>query len=209
MTLIDSLKWRYATKQFDTSKKVSASDLEKIKEAVQLSASSFGFQFYKVLIVENPEIREKLKPLSWEQPQITDASHLLVFCNYVNPTNEHVDAFLELKTKVQGLPEEVIKGYGDMAKGFLANLSGDAMLAWTAKQTYLALGNLLAACGDLKIDSCPMEGFDAEQYNEVLGLKEKGLNASVLAAIGYRSAEDQTQNLSKVRRPLEDLFETV
>lgn len=207
MEFIKNLEWRYATKKFDTQKKVSPEDLEKIKEAIQLSASSYGLQLYKVLIIEDEETRERLKPASWGQSQITDASHLLVFCNYAKVSNEQIDEFIELKARVQGIAVDNIKGYGEFIKGKLAEQSPLQVDHWTARQTYIALGNLLAACAELKIDACPMEGFEPEKYNEILGLTEKGLSAAVIATIGYRSEEDQTQHAKKVRKPLELLFE--
>ncbi|NRB52568.1 MAG: NAD(P)H-dependent oxidoreductase [Saprospiraceae bacterium] len=207
MDFIKNLEWRYATKKFDTQKKVSTEDLEKIKEAIQLSASSYGLQLYKVLIIEDQATREKLKPASWGQPQITDASHLLVFCNYAKVSDDQIDEFIELKSKVQGIPINAIKGYGEFIKGKLAEKSSVEVDHWTARQTYIALGNLLAACAELKIDACPMEGFEPEMYNEILGLTEKGLSAAVVATVGYRSEEDQTQHAKKVRKPMDSLFE--
>lgn len=209
MKLIEGLNWRYATKKFDPNKKVKPDDLDTIKEVIRLSASSYGLQLYKVLVIEDPEIREKLKSVSWGQPQITDASHLVVFCNYTNVTDQHIDDFLELKAETQNLELEGLKDYGSMMKGSMSGLSDSQKSQWTAKQTYIALGNLLAACSMLRIDACPMEGFDPAKYNKILGLAEKGLNAAVIATIGYRSNEDKTQHLKKVRKPNEVLFETL
>jgi len=209
MTLIDSLKWRYATKKFDPNKKVSDADLATIKEAIQLTATSYGLQLYKVLVIEDAETREKLKPAAWGQGQITDASQLFVFCAYTSVTPEMIDEYLQLKSDTQGMKVEDLKGYGDFMKGALGKLSPEMQQAWNAKQVYIALGNLLAACGELKVDACPMEGFDPAQFDEILGLKEKGLTASVLATVGYRSDEDKTKDAPKVRKSQEDLFETI
>ena len=209
MELIDSLNWRYATKKFDPTKKVSAEDLALIKEAVRLSASSYGLQLYKVLVIEDAEIREQLKPASWGQTQITDASHLFVFCNYADVQDGDIDAYINLKAETQGLDVESLKDYGNMMKGSMSGLSAAQKAIWTAKQTYIALGNLLAVCSLMRIDACPMEGFEAAKYNEILGLTEKGLNASVIATVGYRSDEDKTQFLKKVRKPEESLFESI
>lgn len=209
MGVIDNLKWRYATKKFDTSKKISPSDLETIKEAVQLSASSYGLQLYKVLIIEDAKLREKLKVVSWGQSQITDASYLVVFCNYSKVNDNLIDEFLSNKANTQNLNLDEIKGYGDFMKNNLSKKGADEIANWTAKQTYLALSNLLMACAELKIDACPMEGFEPEKYNEILDLYEKGLNASLIATIGYRSDEDKTQHEKKVRKPLNKLFEKI
>ncbi|MBT9186681.1 NAD(P)H-dependent oxidoreductase [Zobellia russellii] len=209
MNYIDHLKWRYATKKFDASKKIASDNLEKIKEAIQLSASSYGLQLYKVLIIENPLIREQLKTASWGQDQITDASHLIVFCNYTHVEDTHVDDFLHRTAITQNIEMNNLSDYGNFMKGKIKAMTALESFHWTVRQTYLALGNLLSACAELKIDSCPMEGFEADKYNAILGLTEKGLNAAVVATIGYRSHEDHTQHRPKVRKPLEELFEAV
>lgn len=209
MKLIENLKWRYATKKYDPTKKISAEDLEKIKEAVQLSASSYGLQLFKVLIIEDKKIREQLKPVSWGQPQTTDASHLLVFCNYNDVKDNHIDEFINLKSQIQNIDPSQLNGYGEFVKGKMKEISTVEKSNWTSKQTYIALSNVLNACAELKIDSTPMEGFEPDKYNEILGLKEKGLEASVVVAIGYRSEEDTTQNTKKVRKSLDMLFEVI
>jgi len=209
MNLINNLKWRYATKHFDSSKKVTNENLDKLKKAVQLSVSSYGLQLYKVLIVENKELREKLKPVSLGQDQITDASHLFIFCNFTDVKNQDVDDYLNLTAKAQNMDVNNLNGYGDFMKGKINDMSETESSNWTIRQTYLALGNLLNACAELKIDACPMEGFEPEKYNEILGLSEQGLNAAVIATIGYRSKEDHTQHRPKVRKPLNELFEVV
>jgi nitroreductase len=197
---IENLKWRYATKKFDPTKKISPEDLDILLEAVSLSASSYGLQPYKVLIVENPEIREQLRSAAWGQSQITDASHLIVFANRTNFGDELVDDYISNVGTTRALPAESLKGYTDLMKSKLLPLSEDSKAVWTAKQTYIALGNLLSAAAFLKIDSCPMEGFEAKKFNEILNLDKMGLNASVLATLGYRSEEDTTQHLKKVRK---------
>lgn len=209
MELINALNWRYATKKYDNTKKVSAEDLSTIKEAVRLSASSFGLQLYKVLVIENPEVRAKLLPAAYGQTQIVDSSQLFVFCNYTKFDETDIDTYTKLIANTRGLSEEAIKPFGDYLKGATANLSEEVRQIWTAKQTYIALGNLLAAAAELKVDATPMEGFDANQFNEILGLKEQNLNAAVIAAIGYRSEEDVTKDYAKVRKSTENLFETI
>ncbi len=209
MNYIENLKWRYATKKFDSSKKISSENLEKLKEAIQLSVSSYGLQLYKVIIVENTSLREKLKPVSWGQEQITEASHLVVFCNYTNVKDKHVDDFLNMTAKTQNIDVKYLSEYGDFMKGKINEMTTSESFNWTTRQTYLALGNLLNACAELKIDSCPMEGFEPEKYNDILGLSEQGLNAAVIATIGYRSNEDHSQNRPKVRKSLNELFEVL
>lgn len=209
MDLIDNLKWRYATKKFDTTKKVSDKDIDFIKESIQLSASSYGLQAYQIVDVKDAAIREKLQPASWGQTQITEASHLFVFCNSVDVSNEQIDEFVQLKSDVTGVELEKLSGYGDFMKGTLSKFPAEMKEAWTSKQVYIALGTALAACAELKIDSTPIEGFEPPKYNEILGLSEKGLNASVVLAIGYRHEEDHNQSVKKVRKPMDKLFMTV
>ncbi|MCK0191308.1 NAD(P)H-dependent oxidoreductase [Arenibacter sp. F20364] len=205
-TYIENLNWRYATKKFDTTKKVSEKDLENLLEATSLSASSYGLQPYEILVVKDSEVRAKLQPAAWGQSQITEASHLIVLANQSTFGEELVDDYLNNVSETRGIPENDLQGYADFMKSKLMPLSESAKATWTARQTYIALGNLLSAAADLKIDTCPMEGFDSAQFNEILGLTEKGLNAAVLVAVGYRSKEDKTQHYKKVRKNKENLI---
>ncbi|MBP4138544.1 NAD(P)H-dependent oxidoreductase [Flavobacterium geliluteum] len=205
-TYLENLNWRYATKKFDATKKIADADLNTIKEAVRLSASSYGLQPYKVVIVENPEIREQLKAAAYGQTQVTDASHLFIFANDVNVGEDAVNKYMTNISETRGLPLEALAGFSDMVKGSIANLSAEAKNNWTAKQTYIALGNLLNAAAELKIDATPMEGFNAAAFNEILGFDKLGLNASVIAPIGYRHDEDEAQHYKKVRKSQEELF---
>jgi nitroreductase len=203
---IKDANWRYATKKFDSTKKVSTEDLKTLKEAIRLSASSYGLQPYKVFIIENPELRAKIQPAAWGQSQIVDASQLIVFANMTNFSDEDIDVSLSLTTETRGLPADALKGYGDFMKSKIGVLSEDIRNTWTSKQTYLALGNLLNAAAELRIDVTPIEGFEPDKVNEILGLKQLGLNASVLATIGYRHKDDATQHYAKVRKSNEELF---
>lgn len=208
-TFIENQNWRYATKKFDATKKISATDLELLKKAIQLSSSSYGLQLYKVFIIENLAIRAQLQPVSWNQAQIIDASHLFVFANIVDVQDKHIDVYVENVAKTRRVAIETLKGYSDFMKSKIVTLPVEEKAVWTSKQTYLALGNLINAAAELKIDVTPMEGFDAEKYNEILGLNELGLNASLVAPVGYRHQEDVTQHSPKVRKPIEELFETI
>jgi nitroreductase len=204
--ILENRTWRYATKKFDDTKKISEKDFETLLEAVRLSASSYGLQPYKILVVSNTEIREKLKPVSWGQSQITDASHLIVFANQKTFGEELVDDYLSNVARTRNISIEDLKEYGSFMKSNLMDLSDETKETWTAKQTYIALGNLIQAAAELKIDTCPMEGFEAEKYDEILGLTKKGLTAAVVLAAGYRSTADQTQHYAKVRKSKEELF---
>lgn len=199
-------KWRYATKKFDPAKKVSDEDLETLLEATRLSASSYGLQPYHIYVISNKEIREKLKPVSWGQSQITDASHVIVFANSTDFDAHLVDDYLENVSETRNIPQEGLKGYGDFMKSKLLDLPSDIKGNWTTKQVYLAFGNAMQAAAELQIDTCPMEGFEPEKYNEILGLDEKNQNAAVVLAIGYRSKEDETQHYAKVRKSKAELF---
>jgi nitroreductase len=210
MQLIENLKWRYATKKYDNTKKVRNEDLTKIMEAIQLSASSYGLQLFKVLNIESPEIREELKAASWGQPQITDASHLFVFCNYADVKENDIDSYLHLKANVQKIDVEAIQGYGDFIKTKMTEMSIEEKQVWTAKQTYIALSSALSACAELKIDSTPIEGFSPKEYDRILKLNEKGLNASVVLSVGYRSEEDAAQNdKKKIRKSIDSMFTVI
>jgi len=206
---LEDQNWRYATKKFDATRKVSEADIKILKEAIRLSASSYGLQPYKVIFVETETLRAQLQPAAWGQSQITDASHLVVFANITNFGNQQIDAAIENLTKTRGLPADALNGYADFMKTKITTLPLENRNTWTSKQTYLALGNLLNAAASLKIDVTPMEGFEPEQFNAILGLDKLGLNASVVATIGYRSAEDATQHYAKVRKSEEELFLTL
>ena len=208
-SFIENQNWRYATKKFDTTKKVSPQDLETLKEAIRLSSSSYGLQLYKIILVENTTIREKLQPASWGQTQFVDASHLIVFANQTHIGNPEIDSYLKNVSQTRNMPIDALSGYGDFMKSKINSLPEEAKNVWTAKQTYLALGNLLNAAAELKIDVTPMEGFDAKEYNEILGLDKLNLNAAVVAAVGYRHEEDATQHYKKVRKSNADLFITI
>lgn len=209
MKLIEQLNWRYATKKFDPSKKINTDQLELLKEAIRLSPSSYGLQLYKVLIVENEDIRKELQKSSWGQSQITDASHLVVFCSVKPPFEKQIENLVKLKASAINKTADELKAYSKFMNEKLSEKSEKELMNWTAKQTYISMSNLLNACSELKIDSCPIEGFSPTEYNQILNLEEKGLQANVVVAIGYRSKEDVTQFIPKVRKPKEELFITV
>lgn len=208
-TFIENQQWRYATKKFDATKKISPEDFDILKEAIKLSASSYGLQPYKVLIIENPEIRAQILPYAWNQQQIVEASHLLIFANIVNFGAKEIDEHIKNVAVTRGLATESLQGYADFMKAKITNLPIESRNIWTSKQTYLALGNLMNVAAELKIDVTPMEGFEPENINKVLGLEDMGLNASLIATVGYRHVEDQTQHYAKVRKSNENLFVTI
>ncbi|WP_396193700.1 NAD(P)H-dependent oxidoreductase [Flavobacterium sp.] len=203
---IKNANWRYATKKFDATKKVSEEDILTLKEALRLSASSYGLQPYKLIFVENPELRAQIQPAAWGQSQIVEASHLLVFANITNFGDTQIEAHINNMAETRGLPKDALQGYGDFMKSKISTLPEAQRNVWTSKQTYIALTNLLNAAAELNIDVTPMEGFEPEKVNEILGLTELGLNASLMATIGYRHADDATQHYAKVRKSDEELF---
>lgn len=209
MSLIQSLKWRYATKKFDTTKSITAEDMQVILEAIQLTATSYGLQPYKVLNIANKEMRQQMQVASWGQAQVVDACDVLVFCAYTEITSDMVDNYVQRKATTQSIPLKNLTGYSAFMKSKIEEKSPEELIEWNARQIYIALGNLLAVCGELEIDACPMEGFEPEKYDEMLGLKEKGLTAVLVCPIGYRSAEDMTQHSPKVRKPLAELYELI
>lgn len=208
-TFLENQNWRYATKKFDALKKINDQDLGFLKQAIQLSTSSYGLQLYKVIDVQNPEIRSKLQAPSWGQSQIVDASHLFVFASFTHVNDQDIDTYLTNVAATRNIPVAALKGYGDFMKNSISAKSDADKIIWNEKQSYLALANLLNAAAELKIDVCPMEGFDAKQYNDILGLDAMGLTATVVATIGYRAQDDATQHNIKVRKSIENLFTNI
>lgn len=205
MEFLEKLNHRYATKLFDPTKKVSKVEFDKLLEAIRLSASSIGLQAYQVLVVENPEIRKKLRQASYDQPQITDASHLLVFAVDYDFNQKDADDFIQLIADTRNTSIESLQGYATMIKGQLQKPAAQ-LEEWLTKQVYIALGFGLVAAANLEIDSCPMEGFNAAEYDTILELSKYGLKAKIVLALGYRSEEDKYQYLTKVRRSTEEFF---
>lgn len=208
-TYIEDLNWRYATKKFDKNKEIAQEDLNIILESLQLSASSYGLQPYEIFVIKDEKLREKLKDVAWNQTQITEASHLLVFANLTHVNEAYIDTYLDNIAKTRDMSREDLKGMEDMMKSTVLKLPAKDQNDWAAKQAYIALGNLLSTTATLKIDSCPMEGFDAAEFDKILGLKEKNLTTAVIAPIGYRSEEDQYQHLTKVRKSKSDLINII
>lgn len=206
--LIEALEWRYACKKFDTDKRISHTDLNTILDSIQLTPSSYGLQPIKVLLIETKELREQIKPIAWNQAQVVDASHLLVFCHFTEISEAYVDQHVTLMANTRDLPIEKLQGFGTHVKSSIASMDADHVNQWTAKQTYIALGQVLLSCALLQIDATPMEGFDRKALDNLLDLSKDGLSASLLCPIGYRHAEDPYLALKKVRKTKDSLFET-
>jgi nitroreductase len=206
MSLIEKLQKRAAIKNFDATKKLTEAQLDQLLEAVQLAPSSLGLQAYRVLVVENPEIREKLREASHGQAQLTQSSQVIIFAIEKELDKDYGNYYLDLVAKTRGIGREHLAGYEQMVQGTIATLTEEQKINWSTKQAYIALGVLLTAAAEMDIDACPMEGFDAGKFDEILGLKALGLSAVVMAPVGYRSDEDVYSKMEKVRRPKEELF---
>ena len=205
---LDSYRWRYATKKFNSNKKISKPNIELIKEAINLAPSSYGLQLFKVFIIENQEIKNQLKTASYSQSQISDASHIFIFCSKAKIDAADIDIYINNKSRIQKKPINEVQGYGDFLKSNLLKKEDNKIATWTTNQVYIALSHLMTFCASIKIDSCPIEGFEAEKYNEILKLSNQNLNTSVVAAVGYRSKDDQSQYEEKIRKSFDELFET-
>lgn len=206
MSLLDKLKWRYATKKFDATKKVEANKLEYILDAVQLAPSSIGLQHFRVLVIEDADIRAQLREAAYGQSQITDASQIVVFAAETNVNEEYVKKFINHVAVSRNVDRESLTDFETMILGTVNARTPEQLLIWAQKQAYIGLGVLLTAASEQDVDSCPMEGFDVARFDQILGLAEKGLTATVVAAIGYRAEDDAYSRLIKVRKPKEELF---
>ena len=203
--LISKLEWRYATKKFDPSQVVSQDKIDFILEAIRLTATSSGLQPYEVLVVTNKEVREQIKPHAWNQGQITDSSHLLVFAAWDNYTAERINTMFDLTNDIRGFKNEGWENYRAMLLNTYPQRDAEANYQHAARQAYIGLGSALIAAAELKVDSTPMEGFDPLKVDEILGLKEKGLRSVLLLPLGYRADEgDWLVKLQKIRRSRED-----
>jgi nitroreductase len=212
--IIESLQWRYATKKFDTTKKLTPAQLDMLLTAARLSPSSFGLQPWKFVIVTDPAVRAKLREAAWGQSQITDASALIVFCVRKNIDDALVDTYMQSIATTRNVPLDSLKGFADSIKGSINSraTAGSAPEAatsaareWASRQVYIALGVLLTTAAHLDIDACPMEGFDPQKFDDILGLAALGLESRVLAAVGFRSADDTAAGMEKVRFPKEEV----
>ena len=199
------MSWRYAVKKFDPTKKVSPENINTLLEAMQLSPSSFGLQGWKIVIVEDSEKRKELVPHSWNQQQVIDASHLFVLCRTHEMSEEQIVEHGNDTMKARSVEWEDIEGYVNLVKSYTENMEPHAVEIWLSKQLYIMLGYLMATCSIMKIDSCPMEGFNPKEYDRILDLEAKGLNSVLVVPVGYRAEEDIYASYKKVRRSLEDI----
>jgi len=208
MSLLNALEWRYATKKMNGAV-VPQDKLAFILKATQLSASSFGLQPYTILVISNPELKAKLQPHAYNQSQIVDCSHLLVFAAWTSISEQQVDDFIGNAATTRNLPVSALQDFRNYVWGAVSRLDAATQQAWASKQVYIALGTALAAAGEVQVDATPMEGFVPAEFDEVLGLKEKGLASVALLPLGYRSDDDWLSKLAKVRRSADQLFQII
>jgi len=203
--LLDALNWRYATKAFDASKLIPAETWSALEESLVLTPSSFGLQPWKFLVIQDKALRESLVPHAWNQRQIADCSHLVVMTVKKSLSVADIDAFIARIVEVRGGTADALLGYRKMMLG--SHEQGFMSTDWAKKQAYIALGQFMAACALLKIDTCPMEGFVGPKFDEILGLEAQGLTTAVLCPAGYRSVDDKYAVIPKVRFAAKDVIE--
>lgn len=204
MDTIKQLKWRYATKKFDAEKKLSENQLNIIKQAFNLTATSFGLQTIKLVITANPQIRASLLEHAYNQKQVVEASHLLVICIQDNILQDDVNQYYNNIKTIRNTPEEILKPYREDLIKTMNNKTVKERQQWSTNQAYIALGNLMAVCAFEGIDACPMEGFVPEQFDKILKLDQHGLKSVLLLPIGYRAQDDMFSGFKKVRKPLKE-----
>ena len=206
MNSIQNLKWRYAVKKFDSTRLLSQRQINILKEAFNLTATSYGLQPIKLVIVNNKELQKKLVEHSYNQQQVEQASHLLVFCVDTHLNEKDVENYFDRVQKVRSTPDEIINPFRNYLKDVISGKSSEELISWAKNQAYLALGNLLTVCANEQIDSCPMEGFISKKYDDLLNLKEKNLTSVLVLPVGFRADDDFMKNQKKVRKILSDVI---
>ncbi|MGO9596909.1 MAG: NAD(P)H-dependent oxidoreductase [Isosphaeraceae bacterium] len=206
--LLGQLQWRYATKKFDPARKISPDDWRTLEQALVQAPSSYGLQPWKFFVVTERALRERLKPASWNQSQVTDASHLVVFAIRKNMGPADVERYVARIAEVRGVAPKSLEGFKQMMLGTLSRPVEEVNI-WAMHQVYIALGFFLCAAAMLGIDACPLEGFVPQKYDEILGLAEQGYGSVVLATAGYRASDDHNIALPKVRFKTEDVVVSI
>ncbi|WP_299229009.1 NAD(P)H-dependent oxidoreductase [uncultured Psychroserpens sp.] len=204
MNIIDHLKWRYATKKFDSSKQLSDDKMQIIKQAFNLTATSFGLQTISLVIIADKEKRASLVKHSYYQNQVLEASHLLVICIQDDIKDTDVDALFNTVADVRNTPETILQPYRTDLKNMMQKMTKTERQEWSTKQAYIALGNLMTVCAVEGIDACPMEGFVSQKYDELLQLKDRNLKSVLLLPIGYRADDDMFASFKKVRKTINE-----
>lgn len=204
MDVIKKLEWRYATKKFDSEKKLDKDTIEIIKKAFDLTATSYGLQPIKLLVIGDESLKAQLLPHSWNQQQVVQASHLLVFCVETKVDESYIIEYFERVKNERNTPDEILSPFrSNLIKSF-EKMTDEEKHTWASKQAYLAMGNLLTVCSMINVDACPMEGFMPSKYDEVLKLNEKGLSSVLAMPVGYRAEDDMFSSFKKVRKGLNE-----
>ncbi|MGI9532786.1 NAD(P)H-dependent oxidoreductase [Lutimonas sp.] len=204
--IIESLQWRYACKKFDSSKKLSQEQLMVLKNAFNLTATSFGLQPLKMLVIQGDELKAKLLPHAYFQQQITTCSHLLVICIDTALDENSIDSYFELEKTVRGTSEDIIGKFRDQLKSIFKNKSREQIDSSSINQAYINIGTLMTVCAEQGIDSCPMEGFNPGKFDEALNLQEKNLKSVLLLPVGFRAEDDVMSRMKKVRKHLDQVI---
>lgn len=206
--LIEDLSWRYATKFFDPEQTIPAETWQALEEALVLSPSSYGLQPWKFIVITDLELRQQLRPHSWNQPQITDCSHLVVFCSRREITPTDLDRLIDQTAIARGTAPEQLDGYRQMMQRDLVDGPRSQQIdQWSTNQAYIALGNFMTSAALLGVDTCPIEGFEPPAYDRILGLEQSDYRSAVVCAAGYRAEGDKYATLAKVRYPLSEVIE--
>lgn len=201
---IEHLKWRYAVKKFDSEKVLLSADIKKLKLAFNLTATSYGLQPIKLVVISNKKLQNQLVSHSFNQQQVAQASHVLVICIENHVDDEYIARYFDQIKKIRGTSDEILNPFKEAMVADFSNKKIEEIRQWSINQAYLAMGNLLTICALEKIDSCPMEGFESESYDEILGLKKRGLTSVLVLPVGYRASDDMFSNFKKVRRHIDD-----
>ena len=204
--ILDKLKWRYACKKFDTTKKLSEEKLTVLKQAFNLTATSYGLQPLKMLVISNQTLKEALVPLTHNQSQVADCSQVLVLCTETQISSSYIKEYFDTVVSLRETPRDDLQPFEDFLTNDFSKKDPSQINTWMAKQAYLALGNLLTVCALEDIDACPIEGFEPQKYDSFLNLPEKGLQSVLVLTVGYRADDDMFSTLSKVRRGTEKVI---
>ena len=204
-TIINSLKWRYACKKFDNTRLLSDDKIDVLSEAFNLTATSFGLQPIKMIIIKDKKLQKQLKKHAFDQQQVETASHVLVICIQDYFTLEDIDDYFDLEKEIRGTSEKILGKYRKQLKDIYENKSTIEKQKSAINQAHIALGNLMTVCALEKIDSCPMEGYNAQKFDEILELNQHNLRSVLVLPVGYRADDDFMSTLKKVRKPIEEM----
>jgi len=205
MDILKSLQWRYATKKFDTTKTLTGQQITILKEAFNLTATSYGLQPIKMVVIQNKALQKQLVSHSMNQQQVGDASHVLVLCVQNKLTTYDVENYFDLVKKNRNTPDEILNPFKEYLKESLPSKSNDEIFLWAKNQAYLALGNLLTVAAIEQIDACPMEGFDPGKYSEILHLEAHSISPVLVLPVGFRANDDYMKDLAKIRKKTTDM----